>query len=222
MRALTLAPLLVVLASPPAAGQPAVPYTRADLQATVGWNNIRHPVDRTGVCCYSSDWMNAIGIAEATSGWFWTEHLRTTFDVAANSTGHQYEDASIFYNGQQVYQPATVEVHQWQIAMGQQYQFGHNAWFHPHVGGGVLVAFQQEQRYRQPFTYYDQAARTTRTIGDASRTKTNETLVRPFADVGFKAYVSRKVYFVHDTRFVAGPHGLDQLAFKFGFGVDFW
>ena len=222
MRPLTLAPFLVLLGGLPVAGQTAVPFTRADTQVTIGWNNIRHPLDKTNACCYSHDWIHDIALAEATGGWFWTEHLRTTFDVGVNSDGQQYADATVVYNGQPVYRAGSITLHQWQVGVGQQYQFGHNAWFHPHVGGGALIAFNQQTVLLQPGYYYDQSSRTTRVISDISRTTTNETTLHPFAEAGFKAYVSRKVYFVHDTRFTFASDGLGQVGFNFGFGVDFW
>ena len=222
MRALSLVPLLVLLGGSPAAAQAPVPFTRADLQGTVGWYNIRSPQPAGDFYGSDNDWMNAIGQADAAGGWFWTEHLRTSVDFGVNSTGRQYQYGPAFVNGQQVYQSRHIGLRQWQVGIGQQYQFGHNAWFHPHAGGGVLIAFQHRTIEADPAYYYDQATRTSRTIGSYTIEARDETIVRPFVDAGFKAYVSRHVYFVHDTRFVAGGHGLEQLGFKFGFGVDFW
>lgn len=219
MRALAFVPLLVLLGGVPAAGQSPAPFTRADLQGTLGWYNIHQPL--SGVY-HSGEWMNAIGQGDVAAGWFWTEHLRTEIDAGINSSGHQYQSSSTFISGQQVYQSSTVGVRQWQVGIGQQYQFGHNAWFHPHVGGGALIAFQRHTVETQPAYYYDPATRTSRTVGDFSTTITHDTIVRPFVDLGFKAYLSHRLYFVHDTRFVAGAGGLDQFGFKFGFGFDFW
>lgn len=220
MRALTIAPLLVVIAGLPAAAQVTPAFNRADAQATVGWNNIRHDQPR-GAYENNNNWMNDIGLMAGGFGWFWTEHLRTTFDAGINSTGEQYQYEATTENGQQVYRSSHLEMQQRQFALGQQYQFGHNAWFEPHAGGGALFGFQHSERHIDPSYYYDQATRTTRTIGGYSTDTRNDTIVRPFVDFGFKAYMSRHTYFVHDTRFVLGSHGLDQVGFNFGLGFDF-
>jgi hypothetical protein len=219
MRALILAPLLVLLAGLPAAGQPA--FTRADVQGTIGWRNVHEP-PYSGPYGSQGDWLHAIFAADAGASWYWTEHLRTTFDAGTNTKAWQYRSEPITVNGLQGYSSSRVGVTQTQVGLGQQYQFGHNAWFHPYLGGGALLALQHHTEEFQPSYVYDPSTRTSRLVGDYHTETTDRTVVRPFVDAGFKAYVSRKVYFVHDTRFVPGSHGLDQLAFMFGFGVDFW
>ena len=218
MRALTLAPLLVLLGGSPVAGQAAVPFTRADLQGTIGWQNIREPQPEGAYG--SNDWINSICAGDVAGGWYWTEHLRTTFDAGINTRGHQYSATSTVVNGFQTYRSSRLTLDQWQVGIGQQYQFGHNAWFHPHAGGGALIVQQQRKDEVDPVVVYSTGKPMTFEPGHTDRT--DRTLVRPFVDVGFKAYVSRKVYFVHDTRLTMGGHGIEQVTLKIGFGVDFW
>ena len=218
MRALTLAPVLILLGGSPAAGQATVPGTRADLQGTIAWQNIREPQPQGSYS--SNDWINAICAGEAAGSWYWSEHLRTTFDAGVNTRGQQYWSSSTITNGFQTYRSTRLMVDQWQLGIGQQYQFGHNAWFHPHVGGGALIVQQQRTEDVQPVVVYSTGKAITYEPGHIDRT--DSTFVRPFVDVGFKAYVSRKAYFVHDTRLTVGSNGIEQVTLKIGFGVDFW
>ena len=74
-------------------------------------------------------------------------------------------------------------------------------------------------RGRPVFTY-DVQARTTRLLRPAfTAPVTTHVLYRPFAEVGFKAYLNRKVFFRADMRTVFHS-GLDEVLFRFGVGVD--
>ena len=107
------------------------------------------------------------------------------------------------------------------VAVGQQYQFFRNQWFHPHVGAGVDIARETTLETFQPIFIYDSATRTStqiappRTVGPEHRT-----IVRPFAEAGFKAYMTRRAFFTGDTR-IKFKGGMDEVLFRLGFGVDF-
>jgi hypothetical protein len=106
------------------------------------------------------------------------------------------------------------------IAVSQQYQFLHNAWVHPHAGLGLDVTWERTEREDAPVFTYDVQARTTRLLRPAfTAPVTTRVLYRPFAEIGFKAYMNRKVFFRADMRTVFHS-GIDEVLFRFGVGVD--
>ena len=68
---------------------------------------------------------------------------------------------------------------------------------------------------------FDQATRTSRQISPARIDgPSHDTIVRPFAELGFKGYMTRWAFFTGDTR-VMFRGGIDEVLFRVGFGVDF-
>ena len=106
------------------------------------------------------------------------------------------------------------------IALNQQYQFLRNVWVHPHAGVGVDVTWERTEREDQPVFAFDQQTRTTRLVRPAfTAPVTRRVLYRPFAEIGFKAYMNRQVFFRADMRTVFRS-GVDEVLFRFGVGVD--
>ena len=210
--------LVAVLAQSPATPppQPAGPVMRGDVQAVLGWQNLRNheAPDRY------NDWINDIFYGGAGAGWYWTDHLKTQVDFGAGTRGESYGYRNVVVDGVTTFEATRVRTQQASLAIGQQYQFFRNQWFHPHVGGGVDLARRSIVEEYQPVTIYDSASRTTRVIS-AGRTETGTDIVaRPFVQTGFKAYMTRKSFFTSDAR-VLFRSGFDEVLFRFGFGVDF-
>ena len=107
------------------------------------------------------------------------------------------------------------------LAIGQRYQFFRNAWFHPDVGAGAEVAWVTQTMRLEPVFVYDPAGRMPAPL-EPGRTEGPDTTleVRPFADVGFKAYMSPRVFFRGSAR-VTARHGVEDVLLRFGVGVDF-
>ncbi len=107
------------------------------------------------------------------------------------------------------------------VAVAQHYQFFRNQWFHPHVGAGVDIARETTTEEYNPVIVFDSVTRVSREITPA-RTEglDHRTIARPFAEAGFKAYMTRRAFFTGDTR-VMVRRGVDEVLFRFGFGVDF-
>jgi hypothetical protein len=106
--------------------------------------------------------------------------------------------------------------------VGQQYQFFRNVWFHPHLTGGVDLSWEKtERRPEGPLQIFDPVARRTEVVPQPeSSVEETELLVRPYAGIGFKAYMSPRSFFRMDMRFVL-KDGVDKVLMRFGFGVDF-
>jgi hypothetical protein len=198
--------------------QPAgPPPQRADFHVVAGWQHLHREQPQQPY----NDWMNGIFYAGAGAGWYWTEHLKTQIDFGAGTEGRQYRYNQVTVGGNPSYESSRVTVSQQSLAIGQQYQFFRNAWFHPRVGGGVDLARETTTTEFEGTTVYDPVTRVyrqllpRRTEGPDSRF-----VARPFVEAGFKAYMTRRSFFTADTR-VKFRGNIDEVLFRFGFGVDF-
>jgi hypothetical protein len=188
---------------------------RADVQAAVGWQNLRSEPTLS-----RDNWINSIAFVDTAVGWYWTEHLRTQIDVGFGSTGQSYRTRNFPSGTRPLYQFVQTDVTPATFAVSQQYQFFHNAMFHPHVGAGVLVRSERLRNEYSPLTDFDPATAGTIVVEPGHTEQRTSTSVTALADVGFKAYISERAFFASDARF-AIRKGVDGVLFRFGFGVDF-
>jgi len=214
MKALLL--LTLLQAQPVAAPQPA--RQRADIHVVAGWQNLHR--EQPEQPSYN-DWINGIFYGGVGAGWYWTDNLKTQIDFGAGTKGRQYRYEQVTIGGNPGYQSSRVAVSQQSLAIGQQYQFFRNAWFHPHIGGGVDFARETTTTEFEATTVYDPVTRVyrqvlpRRTEGPDSRY-----VARPFVEAGFKAYMTRRSFFTADSR-VKFRGEIDEVLFRVGFGVDF-
>ena len=208
-----------------AAAQPAADVTpvtaRADFHAVIGWQNLRQHRGDEALGSYNN-WANNIFYGGAGAGWHWTEHLKTQVDYGAGTEGEHYQYRAVSINGAQGSEISNIRVRQQSLAISQQYQFYRNQWFHPRVGLGLDIARETRTEQFQPLTVYDPVLRVSRVIAPA-RTEgpTHQAVVRPFAEVGLKAYMTRRAFFTTDMRLMARSGGIDEVLFRLGFGMDF-
>src|SRR5262245_31832068 len=191
--------------------------TRADLHFVIGWQNLHKdaPLDSF------DDWLNDLFYGGAGVGWYWTDKLKAQVDFGAGTHGRQFRYEPIGSGVTQTYQTSRVDVRQSSIAIGQQYQFFHNQWFHPHVGAGVDIARETTIERYDPVFGFDPVTRTTRQLsGPRTEGPDHDVVARPFVETGFKAYMTRRSFFTGDMRLMA-HHGIDEVLFRMGFGIDF-
>jgi hypothetical protein len=194
------------------------PMTRADTHFVIGWQNLHK--DQPGSDNFNN-WINGIFYGGAGAGWYWTDHLKTQVDVGAGTKGRQYRYAPIFINGQPTGSSSRLEVRQQSLAVSQQYQFFRNQWFHPHLGAGVDIARETTREEYSPLFVFDPVTRTSRQhLPPRIEGPEHRTIARPFAEAGFKAYMTRRAFFTADTRLMYRK-GLDEVLFRLGFGIDF-
>ena len=195
------------------------PLVRGDAHVLVGWQNLRK--EQPSQLNYSNDWLNNIFHGAAGVGWYWTEHLKTQVDFGGGTKAEQYRYSYTTISAQSTTTSSRLSVQQQSVAVGQHYQFFRNQWFHPHVGAGIDIARETTRETYQPIVVYDNTTRTSTQIAPA-RTEGPEhrTIARPFAEAGFKAYMTRRAFFTGDTR-VKFRSGMEEVLFRFGFGVDF-
>jgi hypothetical protein len=217
---LAVAAWLVGAALATAQEPPTTPFTRADVHAVIGWQNLHQaqPVEER----YGNNWINGILFGGAGAGWYWTDHLKTQVDLGGGTKGHQYRYEPIFAGGLQTgSQSSRVTVQQQSVAIAQQYQFFRNQWFHPHVGAGVDIARETTREAYDPVFVFDPVTRVSRQIAPRPpEGPDHRVIARPFGEAGFKAYMTRKAFFTADTRLMF-KSGIDEVLFRFGFGVDF-
>src|SRR5262249_40737663 len=107
------------------------------------------------------------------------------------------------------------------LAVSERYQFRHNVWLHPHVGGGLELVRETTREDAQPVFVFDPVSRQTRQVQLPEEDDEGpKVTVRPFVDVGFKVYFSPRGFFRTDFRLSARSR-VEDVLLRFGFGVDF-
>ena len=220
--ALFILTLGVSLVASPALAQgqtaPPAPVSRGDVAGIVGWQNVNKS-DLDGQ--YSNDWYNRSLYGAGIAGWYWNDHHKSEVE-AGGSTEARFEiyrpypvDANPFTSSNSVFTFSTRR-----LAVSQQYQFFRNAWFHPHVGAGLDVNWETTTETVGPIISYGPTGpprqiAPPRVIGPDTRVR-----VRPFGEVGIKAYVAPRAFLRTDLRVLA-RRGIDEVQVRFGAGIDF-
>jgi len=209
--------LIALLACPMwAAGQPvtAVGLPRAEASGLVGWFSANEEQVKA-----HDDWYHRSWSADVSIGYYWTEHLKTEITGGMTSEGELWGVRISPLGG--VYSPVVHQFSTRAVGIGQQYQFGHNAWFHPYLGGGVALEWVRQTEEREPTYQFGRSGSSpfliepARTIGPKTDAR-----ARPFVNSGFKAYMTERSFFRSDVR-VAFEHDVKDVGLRVGFGVDF-
>jgi hypothetical protein len=207
-----LVPPLILAA--PAAAQPKEPVARADASGTIGWLL----VDKDGQA-YANHWHSSL-YGGFGGGWYWTDHLKTEIDFGVGEEANSYGSRRFDYQGS----PALVGVESHfsrrTLGIGQHYQFFRNQWFHPHVGAGVLLVWEEIQEIIDSTIVYE-PNRPPRVVAPARiEPWRTEQSTKAFVAGGFKGYLSQRAFFRMDLR-VAFDKGVDETLLRIGFGIDF-
>jgi hypothetical protein len=190
---------------------------RADTSATLGVEAVRTQ-DNT---FYRSSSFDGGLFGAVSAGWYWTENLKTEVEFGGRTKGRVFVPEPAVIGGLQTSFATEKRFSRQAIALGQQYQFFHNVWFHPHLGAGANFTFERSTYHRPAISVYDPVSRTSRLVSpernEPSRTDFH---VSPFVEGGFKAYMTPRTFFRADLR-VAFRHRVDDVVTRFGFGFDF-
>jgi hypothetical protein len=194
---------------------PALP--RADASATFGWLTMRSSSPGP---YYGPNWSDSL-FASVAGGWHWTEHLKTEIDFGGGTTARAYRTEQVNIGGRPYFRSTDRRFSRRTLAIAQEYQFFHNAWFHPHVAVGANVSAERYTERSEPVYVYDEVTRTSRFVGDRLVVgPETDVTVRPFVATGFKAYMAPRAFFRSDLR-VSFRGGVDEVFMRLGFGVDF-
>jgi hypothetical protein len=192
---------------------------RHDFTGLAAWQS----VDKSNLAegDYSNDWYNRGAYGGAVFGWYWNDHHKTEVEVGASnrvrfSTFNTYRAEGLIGSARGEYRFSTRRV-----AVAQQYQFFRNAWFHPHAAAGADLNWETTSGRVDPVIAYlpqpggPRPIRPAEIVGPETRLR-----MRPFAEVGFKSYVTPRAFFRTDLRMLA-RRGVDEVQVRFGLGVDF-
>jgi opacity protein-like surface antigen len=212
-------PVFVVgalLTASPAFAQASPVFPRFDASGYVGWLAAE---DDMGRARRGRGWADSL-FGALGAGWYWREHLKLEVDVGAGTAATAYRLETVLIDGAQTYQASESTFSRRTLGVSQQYQYGRNAWFHPHIGAGLHVTWERRSTRYQPLVVYG-GTPPGRVVREAyvDGPGTNTTL-RPFVTAGFKGYVTPRVFFRSDLR-LALRHGLEESLLRAGFGVDF-
>ena len=211
----TVATVLLLCTASAAAAQNRAPLARGDVAGTAGWLVI----DTRELDTYS-DW-HGQGLFTAGAGWYWTDHLKTDVEIGASTTTQTYVTVPIDFAGQRQFVSSLIRFNSTRVALIQRYQFGRNQWFHPSLGAGVDIVREHYSQRDEPIFVYDQIARQSVTIRAAiDRAGEDRTEAHALAVGGFKAYFTRRTFFLGDMRFAFTSRPEDVLL-RVGLGVDF-
>lgn len=193
------------------------PLVRGDVVGVLGWQHVN--TSNLGGNS-SNDWDNRGVYGGATAGWFWTDHHKIEVEIGATNTSRFTTYETLFIDnatasGRSVYSFSTRRV-----AIGEQYQFFRNEWFHPHVAVGVDVTWETTTETEEPLIAWGRPGGPLQIRPGAVHGPETSLRVRPFGEVGFKAYMTPRGFFRSDLRMMARG-GINEAQLRFGFGVDF-
>lgn len=214
---LTAAAILLAAGASAQTPAPAVQLPRADAHFVLGWQNLHKDQPQSSY----NDWLNGIVYGGAGAGWYWTDHAKTQVDVGGGTRGSQYRYQQLAVNGNQTYESSRLRVRESSVAISQQYQFFRNQWFHPYAGAGVELARETTTEEYDPVIFVDNVTHTTRVVTPARvEGPAHRFIARGFGETGFKAYMTRKAFFMANVR-VMVRGGVDEVLLRAGFGFDF-
>lgn len=211
--------LLLLCLSGGAVEAQTAPTARADVTVTAGWMGLDTGVPRLG----NDDWDGTLS-GGVSAGWYWTDHVKTEIEIGAAGEAEGFGSEVTRIDGRDVHRLRRSTLDRRAIGVMQQFQYGRNAWFHPHVAAGISVAFDTRMDHYEPAFGYDPVTRRSHVI-EPARTEgpIRTTTVRPFLAGGFKAYLTPRVFVRTDVRAGGGgaTRGIDELIARVGLGIDF-
>lgn len=211
-----LAATILIVGGAQAASAQSPRVIRGDTAATIGWL----AADTHSAELYDrNNWVSSF-YAGASGGWHWTDNLKTEVDFGAGSDSRLLHTQPVSIGGRSTYQTIESRFQRRTIGLSQQYQFFHNAWFHPHVAAGVNVTWQRRRDNPSYIYFYDPITATSRIDPPKAGTERTSWVANPFIAIGYKAYISDRAFFRNDFR-IAFRGGPEETVLRLGFGFDF-
>ena len=216
-----IAIVALVVSVCPARAQTTVSFPAAatpgpDIAGTIGWLH----ANKSELSDWN-DWYHRSAQGAAIFGWYWSPHLKTEVEVSASTRAEFYAGHDEFIDGSRASVVSEYAFGTRRLTLGAQYQFGENAWFHPHVGTGIDVNWEKIHRFdREVYVYQVQVRPLTLVRPPVTHPDVTETHVRPFVSAGFKGYFTPRGFVRSDLRVVLGER-VEEAVVRFGIGVDF-
>jgi hypothetical protein len=202
-------------------GSPKAPaMKRIEATASIGWFG----ADKTRVVADRYNRWYASRHTGVGVGYYWTELLKTEIEAASTnegevfsqgervplSTGYTYRYSNHYYSNRK-------------LSLAQTFQFGHNAWVHPYVGAGIDVDWERHRSRSPAVISYERVGTQSveRVVAPPSTAGPDTDLhVKPMIFAGAKIYFSPRTFMKTDAKF-AGVRDLEQVTWRFAFGIDF-
>jgi hypothetical protein len=193
---------------------PAV-LVRADASVSVGWFN-----SNEGVRPSDSEWYGRSAVGSVVGGWYWTDNLKTEVEAGITSRATLYGYWTDYPDGQHIVHSVRSDYSTKRVAAAQHYQVFRNAWFHPFVGAGVDLSWKKSRREDlDTYPYYDPTSGRPRRPAEHAVLVETTQHTRPFALIGYKAYLNPRVFFRNDLR-MTFDGGVEEVMVRFGLGFD--
>jgi hypothetical protein len=174
-------------------------------------------VNKSDIAPEWNRWYDAATVGAAI-GRFFGPHLKVEFDAATSASAEVYVEQMAIVPGQ----PYPIYITQPQhfrlttLSGGASYQFFDNRWFHPVVGAGIEAARETRAVERVIYPLQLPASVVLDPVGTTATWRG-----RPFADVGFKWFVSERGFIRSDVRTTFDGNGVSHVSWRSGVGFDF-
>ena len=174
-------------------------------------------VDKTGIAPEWNRWSDVATVGGSV-GRFVGRHLKVEFDATTSASAEVYvtQEARVTPQPYPIYVSQPQRFRMATLAGGASYQFFDNRWFHPVVGAGIEGARERRtiERVVYPLTLPTSVAVDQPGTSYAWRTG-------PYADVGFKWFVSERAFVRSSVRTTFHRDGVDHVSWRSGVGFDF-
>lgn len=206
---------LALLLAPTAvrAQEPRLPH--ADAAVSLGWLH----ADMAALSASRDDWASRRVTLGGQAGYYWTEHLKTEISAERSNVQDLWGSEQVFLpDGQLAFRYSEHHVQDTRVSIGQFYQFGHNAWTHTLVGGGISLTRRHVDSNVSPLQRHDRTG--TETLEPGLARSSADSRVNAFAAAALKAYVTPRV-FVRSELQADFRANLEAVVLRVGVGVDF-
>jgi hypothetical protein len=210
--------LFLIAAGAQGASAQSAQVIRGDAAGTIGWlaadthSHSAGPYER-------NNWFDSF-FSSVSTGWHWTDNLKTEVDFGVGTESREFHTQPVTIAGRSTYQTIESRFKRRTIGFSQQYQFLHNVWFHPHVAAGLNVTWERRRDDPSVIYLYDPGTGTSRYEPPKPGTEQKSWTANPFVAIGYKAYMSDRVFFRNDFR-LAFRGGIDETTLRIGLGFDF-
>jgi hypothetical protein len=212
------APVTVLAQTVTAVTLQALDPPRWDVSGDIGWLSS----NKSEIGPEWDDWTDNV-LGGALIGRYLTDHFKTELRLSAASASRLYEEQRVVVPGEPfpIFRLREHHFQKTSVAAGAQYQFFHNQWFHPNLGGGVEIVRERDRQYTPPWQVPIRLPGQPPIVVPEARTETTVTWrARPFAAAGFKWYVSQRAFTRSDVRVSFNGRGVADAAWTAGIGVD--
>ena len=212
--------IALVSAAPSAAQTSSVSLQPADAPR---WDVTGHAawlgVHRTNAePAWSNGWFDA-GAFGASTGYYWTSHLKLEADVATSTRANFFTVEPVASSGRTIFRSQEHRLTATTAGVNVAYQFFENRWVHPFVAAGVEVARERDRVESNLPPVIGPDGRAPFPLPTVETTTSYA--VRPTLGGGFKFYVGEHAFVKTEIRSTVDGTGAATFAWRGGVGIDF-